>query len=118
MIGCDASPPFFLARRKCHCDLQHHHHAVKAVKTTPITRPSKRKLAGRSNQTGKTRIAIERELKAQALLQSEEATPDIESKEATPHIESEEATPRSESEEESDLEVSDSENESDVEFNQ
>ena len=82
-----------------------------------MTRPSKRKLAGRSNQTGKTRIAIERELEAQALLQSE-ATSHIESEEATPHIESEEATPHSESEEESDLEVSDSENESDVEFNQ
>ena len=84
-----------------HRDLQHHHHAVKAVKTTPMTRPSKRQLAGRSNQIKRARIAVERELEAQVLLQSDEAT-----------------GLHSESNEESDLEVSDSENESDVEFNQ
>ena len=100
MIGCDASPPFFLARFKCTgpsrppapppCG--------KAVEATPITRPSKRQLGGRSNQIKQTRVAIERELEARALLQSEEAILHIEG------------------EEESDLEVSDSENESDVEF--
>ena len=66
-----------------------------------MTRPSKRQLAGRSNQMKKVRIAIERELKAQALLHSEEAT-----------------GPNDESEEESDLEVSDSGNESSVVFDQ
>ena len=99
---------FFLSRLM-HRDLQHHHHTVKAVKTTPITRPSKIQLAGRSNQIRKARVAVERELEAQALLHSEEAT--------GPY--SEAATgPNSESEEESGLEVSDSGNESDAVFNQ
>ena len=82
-----------------------HHHAIKAAKTALMARPSKRQLAGLSNQIKKARIEVERELEAQAaassLLQSEEAT-----------------RPPSESDEESDLEVSDSKNESDVEFNQ
>ena len=69
------------------------------MKTTPVTRPSKRQFAGRSNQMKKVRIAIERELEAQALLHSEEATGS-----------------NGESEEESDLEVPDSENESGVVF--
>ena len=67
-----------------------------------MPRPSKRKLAGRSNQIKRAWISVERELEAQALLP----------------VQSEEPGPHSESEEESDLEVSDSENESDVEFNQ
>ena len=65
-----------------------------------MPRPSNRKLDGRSNWTKRARISVERELEAQALLQSEEPGP------------------HSESEEVSHLEVSDSENESDVEFSQ
>ena len=42
MIGCDALPPFFFGATPVHRKLQHHHHAIKAVKTTPIARPSKR----------------------------------------------------------------------------
>ena len=53
---------------------------------------------GRSNQIKRSRISVERELEAQALLQCEEPGPHSES-------------------EESDLEVSDSKNESDLEFN-
>ena len=64
-----------------------------------MTRPSKRQLAGRSNQMKNVRIAIERELKAQALLHCEEASGS-----------------NDKSEEESDLEVSDSGNESSVVF--
>ena len=45
-------------------------HAKKAVKAAPIARPSKRQLVGHSNQVKKALIAIEKELKAQALLQS------------------------------------------------
>ena len=100
---------FFFGATHVHRDLQpHHHNAIKA-KTTPMPRPSKRKLAERSNRIKRARISVERELEAQALLQSEEPGP---------HSESEEPGPHSESEEESDIEVSDSENESDVEFNQ
>ena len=81
---------------------QHHLHAVKAVKSTPITRPSTWRLVGRSSLTKKARIAFERELGARALQHwSEEAT-----------------GPRGGGEEGCDLEVSDSENESDVESNQ
>ena len=58
-----------------HRDFQHHHHAVKVVKTPPMARPSKRQFVGRSNQTKKARITVERELEAQtqAILQSKEA---------------------------------------------
>ena len=56
-----------------HRDLQHHYRVIKAVKTT-MARPSKRQLAGRSNQIKKARIAVEREPEAQAILQSEETT--------------------------------------------
>ena len=52
---------FFLAR--VHCDLQQHHH-VKAVRT-PMTQPSKRRLAGRSNQRKNARIAVKIELEAE-----------------------------------------------------
>ena len=86
---------FFFGATRVHRDLQHHHNAVNAVKTkpvktAPITRPSKRKLAGSSNQI-RARIAVEKELEAQAqaLLQSEAIGPHNEL----------------ESEEESDLEV-------------
>ena len=82
-----------------HRDLQHHYHNAIKAKTTPMPRPSKRKLAGRSNQIKRTRISVEREFEGQALLQCEK-----------PGL-------HSESEEESDLEVSDSENESDLESN-
>ena len=57
---------FFFA----HQDLQHHRNMIKAVKMTPMARPSKRRLAGRSNQI-KARIAVGGELEAQALLESE-----------------------------------------------
>ena len=40
-----------------------------------MPRPSKRKLAGRSNRIKRARISVERELEAQALLQSEEPGP-------------------------------------------
>ena len=80
-----------------HRDLQHHHHPIKAVNTARMARPSKRQLVGHSNQLKKVRIAVERELEAQAILQSGGAT-----------------GPPSESDEEGDLEISDSENESDV----
>ena len=86
-------PLFFFGAAHVNRGLQHHHHTVKAVETTPMTRPSKRQLAGRSNQIKKARIAVERELEAQVLLQSNEAT-----------------GLHSESNEESDLEVLDSEN--------
>ena len=49
--------------RLVHRDLQHHlHPAIKAVNTTPATRPSERRLAGRSDQIKRARIAVEREL--------------------------------------------------------
>ena len=57
-----------------HRDLQHHYHAIKAMRTASMARPSKRQLAGRSNQTKKARISDEGEPKAQATPQSEEAT--------------------------------------------
>ena len=74
---------FFFVAMHMNRDLQHHHHhTIKAVKTAPMTRPSKRQLAGCSNQIKKARIATERELEAQALLHSEEAT-GLHSEEAT-----------------------------------
>ena len=85
VVDCDASPPLFYAA-----------HIIPPAWHAPL-----RQLTGRSNQIKKARIAVERELEAQALLQSEEAT-----------------RQPSESGEESDLEVSGSEGESDVEFNQ
>ena len=65
-----------------------------------MARPSERQLAGHSNQFKKVWIAVERELEAQVMLQSEDAT-----------------RPLSESDEASDLEISDREDESDVGFN-
>ena len=64
---------FFFGATRVHRDLQHHHNAVKAVKTTPTTCPPRRKLAGRFNQIKRARIAVEKalEAQAQALLQSE-----------------------------------------------
>ena len=88
-----------------HCNFNTtHHHAIKAAKTAPMARPSKRQLAGRSNQKKKLELKLRASLKLRPQLQvccSEEAT-----------------GPPSGSGGESDLEVSDSENEGDVEFNQ
>ena len=64
--------PFFYVAH-VHRDLQHHHHAIKTVKTAPMARPSKRQLSGHSSQIEKVRIAVERELEAQVILQSEGA---------------------------------------------
>ena len=94
-VGCDALPPFIAHQTS---STTGHRNVIKAVKMTPMARSPKRWLAGRSIQIKKARIAVEGELEAQALLQSEEAT--------GPHSESEESM------------AADSENESDVEFNQ
>ena len=49
--------PFFYAAH-LHRDLQHHHHAIKAVKTAPMARPSGRQLAGHSNRLEKFELQL------------------------------------------------------------
>ena len=53
----------FFGATHVHRDLQHHHHAVKAVKTISMTRPSKRRLVGRSDPTEKLDQQLRESLK-------------------------------------------------------
>ena len=53
-----------------HYNLQHHHYAIKAAKTAPMARPSKRQLAGRSNQIKKSRIELRESVKLRPRLQA------------------------------------------------
>ena len=77
---------------------QHRYHAVKALKTTQMERPSKKRLAGRSNQTKKLELRLKESLKLR-LYCTVKKLPVY--------------TARTK---ESDLEVSDSENESNVDL--
>ena len=47
-------------------DLQHHRNAIKAVKMIAMARPSKRRLAGHSNQITRARIAVGGELEVKS----------------------------------------------------
>ena len=73
-----------------HCDLQHHHHAMKVAKMAPMAHPSKDSLPGAQPDKKKVDLQLRKSLKL----------PDHPAKAM-----------------ESDLEVFESENKSDVEFN-